>query len=106
MTNKLDALRAKKRALTEGPEPSSRRKVFDDHGMLTPRERIRTLLDRDTFFETDMLATHHGAYGYSREYPVERLLREAKLYQILEGSENICKMIIATDALGYRKANR
>jgi glutaryl-CoA dehydrogenase (non-decarboxylating) len=47
-----------------------------------------------------------GAYGYSSEYPVERLFREAKLYQILEGSTNIQKMIIATDALGYRKANR
>ena len=47
-----------------------------------------------------------GAYGYSREYPVERLLRDAKLYQILEGSANIGKMIIATDALGYRPANR
>jgi len=47
-----------------------------------------------------------GAYGYSAEYPVERLFRDAKLYQILEGSANIGKMIIATDALGYRKANR
>ena len=47
-----------------------------------------------------------GAYGYSSEYPVERLFRDAKLYQILEGSANIQKMIIATDALGYRKANR
>jgi glutaryl-CoA dehydrogenase (non-decarboxylating) len=47
-----------------------------------------------------------GAYGYSSEYPVERLLRDAKLYQILEGSANIQKMIIASDALGYRKANR
>lgn len=47
-----------------------------------------------------------GAYGYSGEYPVERHLRDAKLYQILEGSANIHKMIIAQDALGYRKANR
>lgn len=47
-----------------------------------------------------------GAYGYSSEYPVERLLRDAKLPQILEGSANVLKMIIATDALGYRKANR
>ena len=47
-----------------------------------------------------------GAYGYSTEYPVERLLRDAKLYQILEGSANVQKMIIATDALGYRKANK
>jgi len=47
-----------------------------------------------------------GAYGYSTEYSVERLLRDAKLYQILEGSANIHKMIIAADALGYRKANK
>jgi glutaryl-CoA dehydrogenase (non-decarboxylating) len=47
-----------------------------------------------------------GAYGYASEYPVERLLRDAKVNQILEGSANIHKMIIATDALGYRKANR
>ncbi len=47
-----------------------------------------------------------GAYGYSAEYPVERYLRDAKLYQILEGSANIHKMIIANDAMGYQKANR
>jgi glutaryl-CoA dehydrogenase (non-decarboxylating) len=47
-----------------------------------------------------------GSYGYSGEYPVERYLRDAKLYPILEGSANIHKMIIALDALGYRKANR
>ena len=47
-----------------------------------------------------------GAYGYSAEYAVERYLRDAKLYQILEGSANIHKMIIANDALGYQKANR
>lgn len=46
-----------------------------------------------------------GAYGYSAEYPVERYLRDAKLYQILEGSANIHKMIIANDALGYQKAD-
>jgi len=43
-----------------------------------------------------------GAYGYSREYPVERYLRDAKLYQLLEGSVNIQKIIIAGDALGIR----
>lgn len=47
-----------------------------------------------------------GAYGYSAEYPVERYLRDVKLYQILEGSANVHKMIIANDALGYKKANR
>lgn len=48
----------------------------------------------------------YGAYGYSEEYPVARFYRDAKSYQIVEGSSNIQKMIIANDALGYRKANR
>jgi glutaryl-CoA dehydrogenase (non-decarboxylating) len=47
-----------------------------------------------------------GAYGYSTEFPVERYYRDAKSYQIVEGSSNVQKMIIAQDALGYRKANR
>ncbi|MEK6563028.1 MAG: glutaryl-CoA dehydrogenase Acd [Candidatus Binatota bacterium] len=47
-----------------------------------------------------------GAYGYSTEFPVERYLRDSKSYQIVEGSSNIQKIIIAQDALGYRKANR
>lgn len=47
-----------------------------------------------------------GAYGYSTEFPVERYLRDAKSYQIVEGSSNIHKLIIAQDALGYRLANR
>jgi len=47
-----------------------------------------------------------GAYGYSGEYPVERYLRDAKLYQLIEGSPNIHKIIIANDALGYKTASR
>ena len=47
-----------------------------------------------------------GAYGYSTEYPVARYYRDAVLYQIVEGTANIQKMIIALDRLGIRKANR
>ena len=47
-----------------------------------------------------------GAYGYSTEFPAERYYRDAKSYQIVEGSANIQKLIIAQDALGYRRANR
>ena len=47
-----------------------------------------------------------GAYGYSTEFPVERYYRDAKSYQIVEGSTNVQKMIIAQDALGFRKAIR
>ncbi len=47
-----------------------------------------------------------GAYGYSTEYPIARMYRDAPTYYIVEGSTNICKWIIALDQLGYRKANR
>lgn len=57
-------------------------------------------------FAADAALRILGAYGYSTEFPVERYYRDAKSYQIVEGSSNVQKMIIAQDALGYRKANR
>jgi glutaryl-CoA dehydrogenase (non-decarboxylating) len=57
-------------------------------------------------FAADAAMKILGAYGYSTEFAVERYYRDAKSYQIVEGSSNIQKMIIAQDALGYRKANR
>jgi alkylation response protein AidB-like acyl-CoA dehydrogenase len=37
----------------------------------------------------------HGGYGYSREYPVERFLRDAKVTQIYEGTSEVQKLVIA-----------
>jgi glutaryl-CoA dehydrogenase (non-decarboxylating) len=43
-----------------------------------------------------------GSYGFSTEYPAARLLRDAKSFQIVEGTSNIQKMIIARNLLdGY-----
>lgn len=42
----------------------------------------------------------HGSYGYSTEYPVERFMRDAKLNQILEGTNEIHHVIIARQLLG------
>lgn len=42
----------------------------------------------------------YGSYGYSTEYPVERYLRDAKSLQVVEGTSNIQKTIIAGIALG------
>ncbi len=47
----------------------------------------------------------HGAYGYSAEYPVERIFRNARAPLIYEGTTEIHKMIQAEHALGYRKVN-
>ena len=40
-----------------------------------------------------------GGYGYSREYPVERLLRDAKITQIYEGTNQVQRMVIAASVL-------
>ena len=37
----------------------------------------------------------HGGYGYIREYPLERLLRDSRVHQILEGTNEIMRVIIA-----------
>lgn len=36
-----------------------------------------------------------GGYGYSREYPLEKLMRDAKIFQIFEGTNQIQRMVIA-----------
>ena len=41
-----------------------------------------------------------GGYGYTKDYPVERLMREAKLGQIAEGTSQIQRLIIAQQLLG------
>jgi butyryl-CoA dehydrogenase len=42
---------------------------------------------------TDAVQIFSG-YGYSREYPVEKLMRDAKIYQIFEGTNQIQRMVI------------
>jgi alkylation response protein AidB-like acyl-CoA dehydrogenase len=41
----------------------------------------------------------HGGYGYTREYPIERLLRDCRVHQILEGTNEIMRVIVARHLL-------
>ena len=46
----------------------------------------------------------HGAYGISDEYPVARMFRDAKVSEIVEGSNEIHRVLIAEYELGFRAA--
>ena len=45
----------------------------------------------------------HGAYGVSPEYPIGRYLRDAKVLQIVEGSNDLHRALIGEMSLGLRK---
>ena len=40
-----------------------------------------------------------GGYGYTREYPVERMMRDAKITQIYEGTSEVQRMVISRSLL-------
>jgi alkylation response protein AidB-like acyl-CoA dehydrogenase len=40
-----------------------------------------------------------GGYGYMREYPVEKMMRDAKITQIYEGTNQIQRSVIATNLI-------
>jgi alkylation response protein AidB-like acyl-CoA dehydrogenase len=51
---------------------------------------------------TDTAIQLHGGAGYCRDYPVERLARDARITRIYEGTSEIQRMIIAREVLGNR----
>jgi len=42
----------------------------------------------------------HGGYGYLRDHPIERVLRDVRVHQILEGTNEVMRVIIGRDLLG------
>ena len=51
-------------------------------------------------FVTNKAVQLHGGYGYTREYPVERMMRDAKITEIYEGTSEVQRMVIASHAIG------
>jgi butyryl-CoA dehydrogenase len=58
------------------------------------------LFASDTAMESVIKAVQiHGGYGYTKEYTVERLFRDAKITEIYEGTSEVQKMVIAGSLL-------
>ena len=47
----------------------------------------------------------YGGYGFIKEYPVEKLMRDAKIMQLYEGTSQIQRLVIAKEVLIPRTAN-
>ena len=45
-----------------------------------------------------------GGYGYIKEYPVERFMRDAKITQIYEGTQEVQRLVIAREMLRETRA--
>jgi alkylation response protein AidB-like acyl-CoA dehydrogenase len=42
----------------------------------------------------------HGGYGFLRDFPIERVLRDLRVHQILEGTNEVMRVIVSRDLLG------
>ena len=42
----------------------------------------------------------HGGYGYLKDYPIERYLRDVRVHQILEGTNEVMRLIISRSIFG------
>jgi len=61
-------------------------------------------LATDTGFEVVNQALQiHGGYGYVRDYPIERFLRDTRVHQILEGTNEVMRLIISRNILDQNK---
>lgn len=68
----------------------------DNHEKFGPAAAMAKLLASDVANEVTRYAVQMmGGYGYCREYPVERMMRDAKITEIYEGTSEVMKMVIS-----------
>ena len=84
----LDAARRRDRGLPFRRQASIAKLVATDMAMKVTTDAVQVL----------------GGYGYTRDFPVERYMREAKVPQIFEGTNQIQRMVIARDLRVMREA--
>ena len=75
----LDAARRKDLGRPYGTEASVAKLVATDMAMLVTTDAVQVM----------------GGYGYTRDFPVERFMREAKVMQIFEGTNQIQRLVIS-----------
>ena len=80
-----------------------RRAAFNkDHGIpYTKEAAMAKLFAAEVSMKvTTQCVQIFGGYGYTREYPVERMMRDAKITEIYEGTSQVQRMVISGQVIG------
>jgi alkylation response protein AidB-like acyl-CoA dehydrogenase len=76
-----------------------------EEGELTKISAMAKLFCTDVAMEVTTDAVQVlGGYGYIQEYPVERMMRDAKITQIYEGTNQVQRLVIAREMLKESRA--
>ncbi|MBR4410434.1 MAG: acyl-CoA dehydrogenase [Firmicutes bacterium] len=68
----------------------------DKHMDYSEAAAMAKLFAAETAMEvTTKCVQYHGGYGYTKDYPVERMMRDAKITEIYEGTSEVQRMVIA-----------
>lgn len=72
----------------------------DNHEPYSVDAAKAKLFASETAMEMTVKAVQfHGGYGYTRDYPVERMMRDAKITEIYEGTSEVQRMVISANLL-------
>ena len=73
----------------------------DKHLAYGPSSAMAKLFAAETaMYVTTKAVQLHGGYGYTKDYPVERMMRDAKITEIYEGTSEVQKIVIAASVFG------
>ncbi|MDR1069143.1 MAG: acyl-CoA dehydrogenase [Clostridiales Family XIII bacterium] len=73
----------------------------DRHEAYGPQSAMAKLFAAETAMHvTTKCVQLHGGYGYTKDYPVERMMRDAKITEIYEGTSEAQKLVIAASVFG------
>jgi butyryl-CoA dehydrogenase len=73
----------------------------DAHVPYGPESAMAKLFAAETAMHvTTKCVQFHGGYGYTKDYPVERMMRDAKITEIYEGTSEAQKLVIAASVFG------
>ena len=73
----------------------------DKHMNYGPKSAMAKLFAAETaMYVTTKCVQLHGGYGYTKDYPVERMMRDAKITEIYEGTSEVQRMVVAASVLG------